>query len=787
MKSYISLISLLFIVVGAFSQPLNSYKYETMLETADECFEKKDYQNALEFYGKALEEKKEVSTMLKIAETYYMMRNYKSSARTLKGILTKDKAGTYNDYKLLYAKNLKRLGQYQDAYNEFKDYYQKSDDPEGKEEATLEIKGLELFNSLDENVEMEFIPLGGDINKGFSVYGAQKRFGNDTLYIGSFNTSKKVELDGKGEKSKKESSYDSDSRSENESGSKSDSRSGPRSDSNSSSKPDARSRSNSDINSGSLSGDGKSSKSESNGRSDSNSRSDMNSRSDSDSNSGSGNSSDSGSSSGKSSNKDSKSGTSKAQILLSSRDEKGDYNSIGAMDKRFNGAQYQSIYPAFSPSGTRMFFTREAMEGTVILESKIMYSELNKGEWTAPIELPVVNGDFLSKMPSFGELLGREALFFSSDMPGGQGGLDIYYSLINDDGSFELPVNLGKNINTRDDEVTPYFVDGKLFFSSNGFLSLGGFDIYKSSWNGREWSTAENLGKGFNSSVDDLGLTISADGRSGFLLSNRPYQGKKKLDSETCCDHVFKVSARDLVIQLLVEVYDEKGELNDATVELVDVSKVKPLSPETKSNFSGNKFNFLLDPDRSYQAIVTKDGFDSQKVPFTTAGIFDDYTITKKVTLVKAAPEYEIIKINEPIRLNNIYYDRDDYKILPEAEDDLEKLLDLMNQYPDMVIELSSHTDSRASDKYNIKLSQNRADAAKKWLEKNGIESKRVVPMGYGETMILNKCKNDVNCTEEEHRFNRRTEFKIIKGPKEITIEKKIFRDKNKSQQKTKK
>ena len=153
---------------------------------------------------------------------------------------------------------------------------------------------------------------------------------------------------------------------------------------------------------------------------------------------------------------------------------------------------------------------------------------------------------------------------------------------------------------------------------------------------------------------------------------------------------------------MIVEVFDEKGELNNAVVQLVDVSKVKPQAPESKSNFSGNTFNFLLDPDRSYQAIVTREGYDPAKVPFNTAGIFDDFTITKKVVLVKAAPEYEIIKINQPIRLNNIYYDYDDYKILPDAEADLEKLLDLMNQYPEMVIELSSHTDSRATEKYNI-------------------------------------------------------------------------------------
>ena len=311
------------------------------------------------------------------------------------------------------------MGQYQDAYNEFKDYYQKTDDPEGRTEAMLEIKGLELFNSLDENVEMEFKPLGTGINKGFSIYGLQKRSSNDSIYFGSFNTSKKIVLDGKNNEVKKDDKNKKDSKKDKD-------------------------------------GDG-----------------------------------------------------SRAQIMMSKRDAKGAYIAPTAMDNRSNRVEYHSIYPAFSTDGNSLFYTRKAMEGTVVLESRIMFSEFKGGEWTAPIELPVINGDFKSKMPSYGELLGKEALFFVSDMPGGQGGFDMYYSLINNDGTLELPVNLGKNVNTADDEITPYFIDGKLYFSSNGYPSLGGYDIFITKWNGLEWSSSENMGKGFNSSTDDIGLTLS--------------------------------------------------------------------------------------------------------------------------------------------------------------------------------------------------------------------------------------------------------------------------------------
>ena len=147
---------------------------------------------------------------------------------------------------------------------------------------------------------------------------------------------------------------------------------------------------------------------------------------------------------------------------------------------------------------------------------------------------------------------------------------------------------------------------------------------------------------------------------------------------------------------------------------------------------------------------------------------------------LKPKPEVEVISINQPIRLNNIYYNYNDAKILKAAMPDLDYLYELMQQYPDMVIELSSHTDSRGNDEFNMKLSQRRADSAMNYLLAKGIAPERIQAVGYGESMLLNNCGNDVKCSEEEHQLNRRTEFKIISGPTNIEIKKQITRERGK-------
>ncbi|HPN70176.1 MAG TPA: OmpA family protein, partial [Saprospiraceae bacterium] len=125
--------------------------------------------------------------------------------------------------------------------------------------------------------------------------------------------------------------------------------------------------------------------------------------------------------------------------------------------------------------------------------------------------------------------------------------------------------------------------------------------------------------------------------------------------------------------------------------------------------------------------------------------------------------------------LNNIYYDLDKWDILPDAEQDLSYIEELMIEYPDMVIELGSHTDAQGENAYNQKLSQKRAESARDWLTNEGIAADRIKAVGYGESVILNKCKNGVRCTDDEHRQNRRTEFKIIAGPTTIKIKKSNF------------
>ena len=185
--------------------------------------------------------------------------------------------------------------------------------------------------------------------------------------------------------------------------------------------------------------------------------------------------------------------------------------------------------------------------------------------------------------------------------------------------------------------------------------------------------------------------------------------------------------------------------------------------------------------------ITSKEGYISDTTEVTTNGIISDKEIRKKVILEKEPPvvlepelpEYtlETVTINEAIRLNNIYYDFEKWDILPDAELDLNSILELMNEYGDMVIELSSHTDSRGTTPYNEDLSQKRAQSAKNWLTNKGVGEDRIKAVGYGESVILNRCVNGVRCTDDEHRFNRRTEFKILEGPQTIQIKRQINRD----------
>lgn len=464
-----------------------------------------------------------------------------------------------------------------------------------------------------------------------------------------------------------------------------------------------------------------------------------------------------------------------AKIYMASRNDEGKFEDGEELDQNVNRIGFHNTQLAFSRDGRTMYFTRTQTKGTEITSSEVMVSYKRETGWTNAVPLPVINGEWRSKQPAVGQLFGQDVLFFVSDMEGSKGGFDIFYSNIKSDGSVSAPVNLGDNINTEGDELSPFYYEGTLYFSTDGRPTIGGHDIFYAVWDGTSWSQAVNIGLGYNSSYDDLYFSMNPDGLSGFFVSNRPTDDKRRLQSKTCCDDIFEFQIRQIVIDLLAIVVDnEDAPLDGATIKLENLSDPVNYPTDTKYNSLGNEFQFLLDSDFKYRAIATREGYYPDTLEFNTAGILDNYTVKKKISLTPKESETIVVTVNEPIRLNNIYYDFDDDKILPDAEDDLQFLFDLMEEYPDMVIELSSHTDSQGGGRYNLELSQRRAESAKTWLLDKGVDKDRIQAVGYGERVILNKCTNRVPCTDEEHRFNRRTEFKILAGPQTIEITREI-------------
>lgn len=444
------------------------------------------------------------------------------------------------------------------------------------------------------------------------------------------------------------------------------------------------------------------------------------------------------------------------------------------LSDEINREGFHTSNVSLSRDGSRMYFTRATLQGNKVDSSVAFVSQRKAKGWGSPVALEGVNGDYIVRHPAPGELFGSEVLFFSSDMEGGEGGFDLYYSTLEGEGKYSLPTNLGPEINTPGDEITPFYQSGELFFSSNGHPSLGGYDIFKSTWNGTTWSEVENMGLSYNSTYDDIHLSFNNDGSKGYMVSNRPGTTTRSVGSKTCCDDIWAVKKREIVIDVIATVVDEDGnELTDATGELTNLGN-KDADIKTKSSGDKNILKFGMDAESAYKLVVKKEGYYPAEKEFNTVGKLEDYTYKRQFVLKKVpvSDDEEVYTINEPIRLSNIYYDFDDDKILPSAEPDLQRLLELLNTYSDMVIELSSHTDSQGNDDYNQRLSLRRAESAKNWLVSRGIKSSRIKAVGYGEEQILNDCVNGVDCTDEEHRFNRRTEFKIIEGPTSITVKK---------------
>lgn len=468
-----------------------------------------------------------------------------------------------------------------------------------------------------------------------------------------------------------------------------------------------------------------------------------------------------------------------AQITRSKRGLDGTWEDPQKLDEKVNKPKVHTTNSSITPDGNYMYLNQQIVSGQQVVKSIILVSKRNGTSWDTPREIESVNGEWLALYPTYGELYGEEVMFFVADMPGSHGGLDIYYAPRRSEFVFGDPVNLGETINSIGDERTPYYVDGKLYFSSDGHPGMGGLDVFYSEWDGRQWSEPKNMESGYNSRYDDYYFKTNAEEEKGYLVSNRPNQKMRSLRSESCCDDIYQIGIRDIEIDVLTAVFSSHDPLLDATVEVVEIVDGKRTdNVSSLKSPKGNTYRFPLQADKEYRIYAYKEGHEIDSTEISTMDIVHSYTFKKQFDIKSLEPETRTITINEPIRLNNIYYDFDAAKILPESEPALNEIYKLMLEYDNMVIELSAHTDSRGNNDYNMRLSQRRAESAKQFLIGKGIDTKRVVAKGYGETQILNGCVDGVECSEEQHRFNRRTEFKILEGPKTIEVKKEVLEGK---------
>ncbi len=343
-------------------------------------------------------------------------------------------------------------------------------------------------------------------------------------------------------------------------------------------------------------------------------------------------------------------------------------------------------------------------------------------------------------------------------MPGTKGQSDLWKVSISGDGSFGTPENLGTSINTEGRETFPLLTDeNELYFATDGHPGLGGLDIFMARMNpDGSFQYPMNIGSPANSPKDDFAYLIDTKTRKGFLSSNR--------DGGQGYDDIYKfLETRKLICE---------QELSGVVTDL----ETSEILPNTKVTLFDEKFTLIEEVISDEKGSYKFKSVECGKVYYVRAEKEKYNTKEQRITISKTTGKtdlpIQLEKTVKPVTVGDdlakafgikiIYFDFDKWDIRPDAALELEKILDVMKQYPTMKIDVRSHTDSRASFKYNEKLSDRRAKSTMAWLVKNGVEESRLTGKGYSESQLVNKCADGVKCSEDEHQANRRSEFIIM-------------------------
>ncbi|MFZ9187281.1 MAG: OmpA family protein [Algoriphagus sp.] len=416
---------------------------------------------------------------------------------------------------------------------------------------------------------------------------------------------------------------------------------------------------------------------------------------------------------------------------------------------------------AISPDGNTLIYARGNSTSSKDYPETMLFASYFRGAgFTQPIWMPVNEEDnWWNSTPAFSSD-GAE-LFFASNRPGGYGGIDLYKATKLANGDFGNAVNLGPTINTAGNELFPRPTkDGKFFFASDGHPGLGKLDLFVAEKNQEGIQIVSNLGPSFNSQADDFGIFFTEYPKAGFISSNRA-GGKGDDDIYFFEDKTPKPK----IVNVLLNVYTKEVKADGKEAILPQTRVV--LYGGDKRQLGGDVSNqqgrvrFTLSPESEYSIIASRSGYFSKSFPYTTKGKTPDpATLIQEVTNITLDTTIVLdqLILEKAIVLDNIYYDLNKADIRSDATPELDKLVKILKDNPTIRIELSSHTDSRSSDDYNLTLSQQRAQSAVDYLVSQGIAADRLVAKGYGETKLLVPNAQ----TEEEHQTNRRTEFKVI-------------------------
>lgn len=415
----------------------------------------------------------------------------------------------------------------------------------------------------------------------------------------------------------------------------------------------------------------------------------------------------------------------------------------------FNANQ-DTVYVTVSSIADRSKLSTETIDKQNLYSRRleVLVAYRKDGEWQPMTRLPFND---VNKYSVAHPALSRDhkVIYFTSNMPGGYGGMDIWYSELKD-GQWGTPVNCGPNINTAYDDAFPTIgLKNELYFASKGHVGMGGYDVFVAVGSKSNFGRATNMKSPINSTQDDFWFLVE-NSTKGYFSSNR--KGGKGDDDI----YIYNYVKPKPVLSARVRVFDSETNetLDSATLTFRDLfgnglGRVYTSNQQPSFFKMRNKMNYTFN--------VSKRGYYPVEKNVATPD-----SVTKLNDTIMVDIPMTMLKTNAVFVLNNILYDLDKSDIRKDAALELDKLVEILLDNPRIKVELSSHTDSRGNDKYNLGLSQRRAESAVKYLVSRGIAAGRLVPKGYGESKLLNECGNGVECTEEQHQLNRRTEFKIL-------------------------